>query len=352
MAGDLKLKRKSKRKKSLLSLLLFLLVASSALGIFINKVNKTNNNDNISVVTDDKKKDNLEDKKDKAEEEREKIKEQEIKKEEPKKEEPKNDGEKKDTTTEIKKDTDASKQTNSNVVSSNLNTKERDWFFVPKKDGTPSGIPDDVAKIINEHSAYYLGNTSEKVIYLTFDEGYENGYTSKILDILKENDVKAAFFVVKPYINSNKELVKRMVDEGHLVCNHSNTHPSMATAALKGKDAFEKEFTDTEKAFEEVTGQKMPKFFRPPMGKYSELSLKYTKDLGYKTIFWSFAYNDWDVKKQPSHETAKKVLLDRAHSGGIYLLHAVSKTNTEILDWFIKDAKSKGYRFASLNELP
>ncbi|WP_315117526.1 delta-lactam-biosynthetic de-N-acetylase [uncultured Clostridium sp.] len=322
MAGDLKLKRKSRRKRSLLSLLLFFFVVSSALGIFVNRINKTNKNDNIPIASDDKKEDDLKDKNDRVEEKNEE-----------------------------KEDTDTSKQTSSNV-SSNLNTKERDWFFIPKKDGSPSGIPDDVAEIISKHSAYYLGNTSEKIIYLTFDEGYENGYTSKILDILKENDVKAAFFVVKPYINSNKDLIKRMVEEGHLVCNHSNTHPSMASAALKGKEAFEKEFTDTEKAFEEVTGQKMPKFFRPPMGKYSELSLQYTKDLGYKTIFWSFAYNDWDIKKQPSHETAKKVLLDRAHSGGIYLLHAVSKTNTEILDWFIKDAKSKGYRFASLNELP
>ncbi len=260
---------------------------------------------------------------------------------------------------EIKKPTDADNTKNqpkkdANEKSSNnvsTDTKERDWFFVPKKDGTPSGAPDDVLNIINKNSAYYLGDTSEKVIYLTFDEGYENGYTGKILDILKANDVKAAFFVVVPYINSNKDLVKRMVDEGHLVCNHSNHHPSMAQAALKGKDAFDKELTDTEKAFEDLTGKKMPKYFRPPMGKYSELSLQYTKELGYKTIFWSFAYNDWDPNKQPSQEYAKKLINERTHNGGIFLLHAVSKTNTEILDSVIKELKSKGYRFASLDEL-
>lgn len=260
---------------------------------------------------------------------------------------------------EIKKPTDADNtknqpKKNTNEKSSNnvsMDTKERDWFFVPKKDGTPSGAPGDVLNIINKNSAYYLGDTSEKVIYLTFDEGYENGYTGKILDILKTNDVKAAFFVVVPYINSNKDLVKRMVDEGHLVCNHSNHHPSMAQVALKGKDAFDKELIDTEKAFEDLTGKKMPKYFRPPMGKYSELSLQYTKELGYKTIFWSFAYNDWDPNKQPSQEYAKKLINERTHNGGIFLLHAVSKTNTEILDSVIKDLKSKGYRFASLDEL-
>ncbi|WP_242850654.1 delta-lactam-biosynthetic de-N-acetylase [Clostridium lundense] len=258
---------------------------------------------------------------------------------------------------EVKKDTNNVKSENKNNTTqkstnnTSVGTKERDWFFVPKKDGSPSGAPDDVLSIINKNSAYYLGDTSEKVIYLTFDEGYENGYTGKILDILKANDVKAAFFVVVPYINSNKDLVKRMVNEGHLVCNHSNHHPSMAQVALKGKEAFNKELTDTEKVFEDLTGKKMPKYFRPPMGKYSELSLQYTKDLGYKTIFWSFAYNDWDPKKQPSHEYAKRMINERTHNGGIFLLHAVSKTNTEILDSVIKDLKAKGYRFASLDEL-
>ncbi|MDU1442139.1 MAG: delta-lactam-biosynthetic de-N-acetylase [Clostridium cochlearium] len=243
---------------------------------------------------------------------------------------------------------DSSKNTSSK---SSLETKERDWFFEPKKDGSPSTVPSDVENVIKNHSTYFLGDTSEKVIYLTFDEGYENGYTGKILDVLKANNIKAAFFVVTPYIKTNKDLIKRMVDEGHLVCNHSVHHPSMAQVALKGKEKFKEEFTGVEEIFKEVTGKEMPKFFRPPMGKYSELSLAYTKELGYKTIFWSFAYNDWNVDKQPDPESAKKRIVDKAHNGAIYLLHAVSKTNTEILDSVIKELKAKGFRFASLEEL-
>lgn len=235
---------------------------------------------------------------------------------------------------------------------SNYDTAEKNWFYKPKKDGTPSEEPPEVLEMLKKYSGYYLGDTSKKVIYLTFDEGYEKGYTPKILDALKANEVKAAFFVTTDYINSNKDLIKRMVSEGHLVCNHSNKHPSMAQAALKGKEKFEEEFTLTEKAFEEVTGTKMPKFFRPPMGKYSELSMKYTQELGYKTIFWSFAYKDWLPEQQPSHEYAKKIIMERTHNGGIFLLHAVSRTNAEIMDSIIKEWKDRGFEFKTLEELP
>lgn len=238
------------------------------------------------------------------------------------------------------------------VDASKLSTKEENWFFQPKNDGTPAGEPKEVLDLINKYSAYYLGDTSKKVIYLTFDEGYENGYSAKILDILKANNVKAAFFVTTPYVNSNKDLVKRMVDEGHLVCNHSNTHPSMAQSA-HNKEKFVKEFTVTEEAFKNATGGKdMPKFFRPPMGKYSELSLAYTQELGYKTIFWSFAYADWDPAKQPDPANAKNLIAKRTHNGAIVLLHAVSKTNTEILDSVIKDWKAQGYEIKPLTDLP
>lgn len=232
-----------------------------------------------------------------------------------------------------------------------LETKERDWFFIPKKDGTPSTVDPSILNLITKQDGYYLGNTNEKVLYLTFDEGYENGYTGKILDILKANNVPAAFFVVTPYIKTSSDLVKRMVNEGHLVCNHSTNHPSMASVALKGKDKFNYELENTSQVFKDLTGKDMPKFFRPPMGKYSELSLSYTKELGYKTIFWSFAYKDWDINNQPSHDYAKKMIMDRTHNGAIMLLHAVSKTNTEILDDVIKELKAKGYRFASLDDL-
>lgn len=233
-----------------------------------------------------------------------------------------------------------------------LNTTEKNWFFKPTKDGSPSGEPPEVLELLKKYSGYYLGDTSKKIIYLTFDEGYENGYSDKILDALKINNVKAAFFVTTDYIKRNPGLIKRMVKEGHLVCNHSTTHPSMAQVALKDKDKFEKEFINCEKTFEEVTGTKMPKFFRPPMGKYSELSLYYTQSLGYKSIFWSFAYMDWLPENQPSLENAKKIIMARTHSGGIFLLHAVSKTNATIMDGILKEWKAKGFEFKTLNELP
>jgi peptidoglycan-N-acetylmuramic acid deacetylase len=239
-----------------------------------------------------------------------------------------------------------------NLDISKLDKAEKNWFFQPKKNNEPSGEPQDILNLINKCSAYYLGDTSKKVLFLTFDEGYENGYTPKILDVLKENNVKAAFFVTTPYIKSNRELIKRMDDEGHLVCNHSTSHPSMAAVAAKDSAKFEKEFYVTEKAYEEVTGKKMPKFFRPPMGKYSELSLYYTQKLGYKTIFWSSAYHDWDVNNQPPLQNAKKTIMERTHNGGIILLHAVSKTNTEILDSVIKEWKNNGYQLESLDKLP
>ncbi|TDT61116.1 delta-lactam-biosynthetic de-N-acetylase [Fonticella tunisiensis] len=230
-----------------------------------------------------------------------------------------------------------------------LDTKEYNWYFKHIANGTPPGPPDETRNFLSKYDSFYLGDTSKKVIYLTFDEGYENGYTSQILDVLKKHNIKAAFFVVKPYITSNPDIIRRMVDEGHLVCNHSARHPSMAS--LKNQEKFNKELTDVEEAFEKVTGQKMPKYFRPPMGKYSELSLYYTKSLGYKTIFWSFAYADWDPNNQPSREFARKRILERTHNGAIILLHAVSKTNADILDSVIAEWKAQGYEIRSLDEL-
>lgn len=229
-----------------------------------------------------------------------------------------------------------------------LGTKELNWYFV--KEGDTVSPPKESASFLDKYDAYYLGDTSSKVIYLTFDEGYENGYTGKILDILKDNNVPAAFFVVQPYIKTNPELIKRMDNEGHLVCNHSHHHPSMASISDKAK--FEKELTDVNDEYKNLTGKDIPKFFRPPMGKYSERSLAYTKEFGYKSIFWSFAYKDWIPSEQPSHDEAIKKIESRAHNGEIMLLHAVSKTNTEILDQVIKDLKAQGYEFKSLNDMP
>ncbi|MCB2294174.1 delta-lactam-biosynthetic de-N-acetylase [Clostridium algoriphilum] len=242
-----------------------------------------------------------------------------------------------------------------NVFSNNdthdgISTKEYNWYFQPRNDNIPPQGPKENIQIMSDYGCYYLGDPSKKILYLTFDEGYEAGYTVPILDVLKKHNVKAAFFVVKPYITSNPEIIKRMVDDGHLVCNHSNHHPSMAS--IKDEEKFNKELSDVEDAYENITHKKMAKYFRPPMGKYSELSLKYTKNNGYKTIFWSFAYMDWIKEKQPSHDAAKKRIMQRTHSGGIMLLHAVSKTNAEILDDVITKWESQGYQLKSLDELP
>lgn len=237
-----------------------------------------------------------------------------------------------------------------NEAPSGLSTKEYNWYFQPRKDNTPPDGAKETRELISKYQCYHLGDTSKKVLYLTFDEGYEAGYTAPILDVLKKHNVKAAFFVVKPYITSNPELIKRMVEEGHLVCNHSARHPSMAS--ITDETNFNKELSDVEEAFESITGKKISKYFRPPMGKYSELSVHYTQKCGYKTIFWSFAYMDWIPNKQPSHEAAKKRILQRTHNGGIMLLHAVSKTNAEILDDIITEWKTQGYELKTLDELP
>ncbi|MDU1348905.1 delta-lactam-biosynthetic de-N-acetylase [uncultured Clostridium sp.] len=255
--------------------------------------------------------------------------------------------EKKDILNTNENDSSNNNQQNTTKIDTNLDNTKISWWYKPNKDHTTPEINTKLKFDLNKYDALYVGNTDEKVIYLTFDEGYENGYTAKILDILKDNDVKAIFFVTSPYIRDNPDLIKRMVDEGHIVGNHSNTHPSMPTVT-GDETKFNNEFKDVEDKFKEVTGEDMPKFFRPPMGEYSEKSLAMTKNLGYKTIFWSFAYHDWDKNNQPNPDTAKQTILNGIHNGSIMLVHAVSKTNTEILDEVIKEIKAQGYEFKLL----
>lgn len=224
------------------------------------------------------------------------------------------------------------------------------WFYMPNDTHTTPDINPKLTYDLSNYNAIYNGpiNKSTKTLYLTFDEGYENGYTSKILDVLKEKNVKAVFFVTSYYLEKNPDLVKRMVDEGHIVGNHSKTHSSMPTLT-SDMTKFKEEFSDVESKYKEITGLDMKKFFRPPMGYYSEKSLAITNDLGYKTIFWSFAYDDWNPEKQPEVNYAKNKILDNLHNGSILLLHAVSKTNTEILGDVIDSARNAGYEFKLLN---
>jgi len=202
---------------------------------------------------------------------------------------------------------------------------------------------------LEKYDAAYIGDMSEKVLYLTFDAGYENGCTEKILDILEKHDVPAAFFLVGNYMEKNADLVRRMVEEGHIVGNHTMHHYDMQK--ISDKDAFSKELTDLEELFEKVTGKVLPKFYRPPQGTYSEENLKMAKALGYKTVFWSLAYVDWNNDAQPSHEEAFAKLLPRTHNGAVVLLHSTSQTNAEILDELLTRWKEMGYRFESIDNL-
>lgn len=236
------------------------------------------------------------------------------------------------------------------VTSANLSNKTLSWYVVRSKDHLLPRPNTEGGFALEPYSAYYLGK-NEKVIYLTFDEGYENGYTSVILDTLKKQQIPAAFFVTKPYIDGNPELIKRMVAEGHIVANHSKTHPSMP-AKTNDPTAFRTEIEETAKAFSTLTGQEMPLYFRPPRGEFSEKSLSMTLELGYRTIFWSFAYEDWLTDKQPAPDSALRKILDNTHNGEIMLLHAVSSTNAAILDQAIDEIKKQGYTFAPLTSLP
>ncbi len=202
---------------------------------------------------------------------------------------------------------------------------------------------------LRQYDGVYLGNTGEKVLYLTFDAGYENGCTAQILDTLKSHQVPAAFFLVGNYIEKNADLVRRMGDEGHIVANHTMHHPDMSK--LSDRESFSRELTELEELYKETTGRDMPKYYRPPQGIYSEENLKMAKELGYKTVFWSLAYVDWNNDAQPTAEEAFGKLLPRTHNGAVVLLHSTSKTNARILDELLTKWKDMGYRFGTLEEL-
>lgn len=222
------------------------------------------------------------------------------------------------------------------------------WGLSFHQEGQPPVGPAGINQL-KEYDAVYLGNTEEKVIYLTFDAGYENGCTGKILDVLQKHQAPAAFFLVGNYLEKNPDLVRRMVEEGHIVGNHTMHHPDMSK--LSDKAAFTKELTDLETLFTEVTGKELPKYYRPPQGIYSEENLKMAKELGYKTVFWSLAYADWNNDAQPTKEQAFRKLLPRIHNGAVVLLHSTSATNAEILDELLTNWKDIGYRFESIDRL-
>lgn len=222
------------------------------------------------------------------------------------------------------------------------------WGLSFQQEGQPP-VGNATADYLEQFHAHYTGDTSQKVIYLTFDAGFENGNTPAILDALKKHSVPATFFLVGNYLTTSPDLVKRMVAEGHTVANHTFHHPDMSK--ISTKETFSEELQSLETLYEQVTGKPMKKYYRPPQGKYSESNLQMASDLGYHTFFWSLAYVDWYEDKQPTHEEAFKKLLGRIHPGAIVLLHSTSRTNAEILDELLTKWEEMGYSFRSLDEL-
>ncbi|HWP79675.1 MAG TPA: polysaccharide deacetylase family protein [Candidatus Acidoferrum sp.] len=213
--------------------------------------------------------------------------------------------------------------------------------------GTPVGNAS--SEYLRQFDSWYCGSDEDKVIYLTFDAGYENGFTPTILDVLAAHDAPATFFLVGNYIKTCPELVCRMVAEGHMVGNHTATHPDMSR--ISDFEAFKAELEKLETDFSAATGTQLSNYYRPPQGKFSETNLKYAKELGYKTIFWSVAYVDWYVDNQPTRQQAFDKLIPRTHPGAVVLLHTTSKTNSEILDDLLTNWEEAGYRFGTLDEL-
>jgi peptidoglycan-N-acetylmuramic acid deacetylase len=237
-------------------------------------------------------------------------------------------------------------------VSVGATGKECDHWFIRHTGNHTPPTCDSRFSYMDRYAAYYMDQKAaeddRKIIYLTFDAGYENGNISKVLDVLKEEHVPAAFFILQNMVDKNLYLLNRMVEEGHLICNHTARHKDMSKA---DEAAFCAELQKMEQVYRDATGKELAKFYRPPEGKFVEQNLKWAQDMGYTTVLWSFAYADWDNKKQPSEQLAKEKILQNVHSGEIMLLHPTSATNAAILGDVIRTLKNEGYVFKSLTEL-
>jgi len=226
-------------------------------------------------------------------------------------------------------------------------SKLRSWGIKRGVNGELPKADPGAPELLSKYNSLYLADTSKKTIYLTFDEGYENGYTSKILDVLYENKVNAIFFITGPYLEKEDALIRRMLDEGHAIGNHTINHKSLP---LLDDKEIEEEVVGLDRKFHSKYGRNMV-FLRPPKGEYSERSLSITSKLGYVNVFWSFAYDDWAVDRQRGWEYAFKKVTDNLHNGAVILLHAVSRDNAEALDAIIHHARESGYEFGDVFEL-
>ncbi len=227
-------------------------------------------------------------------------------------------------------------------------------WYVKRQSDHKQPILDPRFSYIEGYDAYYVDkkhgdDNPEKVLYLTFDAGYENGNIEKILNVLKEEGVTGAFFILDNLILRNRDLVIRMANEGHLVCNHTLKHRDMTK--ITDEEAFKEELAALERLYTEETGKIMERYYRPPQGNFNESNLRLAQKLGYKTIFWSFAYADWDNERQPDPETAKQKILENTHNGAVILLHPTSATNATILRDLIKEWRKEGYSFGTLDDL-
>ena len=227
-----------------------------------------------------------------------------------------------------------------------LDNKKIGWGIKRNDNHEQPDVGNVNRKILDKYQGLYMGNKEQKLVYLTFDLGYEAGYTPKILEVLKQNEVKATFFITAHYVNTQPDLVKQMIDEGHIIGNHTVNHKSMPSCSL---ETIKKEVMDLHSAIYDKFGYEM-KFIRPPKGEYSERTVAYTNTLGYTSVMWSFGYDDWDEKKQGREEYGKKKILDNVHNGEIMLLHATSKDNANILDDVIKEIKNMGYEFRNIDQ--
>lgn len=234
-------------------------------------------------------------------------------------------------------------ETSSNGV---ISTKKIEWGIKRGENHKQPNLGEENKRIIDKYNGISMGNSEKKYIYLTFDCGYEAGYTEKILEVLKQNDVKATFFITGHYLNSSPELVKQMIDEGHIIGNHTADHICMPESS---EEEIKEDVMELHTALYDKFGYEM-KYLRPPKGEYSEKSVAYTNTLGYTTVMWSFAYDDWDENKQGREDYGKQKILDNVHNGEVMLLHSTSKDNSNILDYCIKKIKNMGYEFKSLDE--
>ncbi len=236
-------------------------------------------------------------------------------------------------------------QTSSNA--GGISNKKIEWGIKRNKEHEQPDVGNENKQVLEKYDGICLGNTEKKEVVITFDEGYEAGYTAQILDILKENEVMATFFITSHYLNTSSDLVERMINEGHIVGNHTVNHKSMPEIS---DEEIESEVMKLHQAIYEKFGYEM-KYVRPPKGEFSERTLAICKKLGYQNVMWSFAYVDWNENNQPDEEKSKQLVLDNTHNGEIILLHGNSKTNTDILDSVIKGIKEQGYEIKALDKI-